>query len=401
MAISYEKWSETIDKFIEEEQSRAGEEYPVWRIFCQNEEDRSGGGLYNETVTIDTIGRYARALGDSNPLYSDPVYAAGSVRNGIVAPPLLECCICGTFVPGRMPKLRNVRVFDAGTKWERMREIRPGDTFSAKTVYLGVEELSRPNTRNRNLMRSHQITLTNQKGEAVSCLTVRVILQCIAPDAESLSDKEQDIGTHKTEGRPRYSREELEKVYASLDSQLEGKFRRGDRIRYWEDVTKGEEIAETIVGPYDESDAQSLMAAIGAANAFATKWGSIRKWRKRGIVDPQTGAYRLPLDRHISDSVARVQGSPRAIASGIHSQTLLARLISDWMGDAGFLTVLDCHCRKPLYFGDLSFQRGRVTGKCVTKDRGHLVKIELEAVRQDGVIHTTAEALVRLPSRTD
>ena len=70
--ISTEEWNGRIDAFIREENEKAGRVVPVRRIFCQDDTDRSGGGIYNETVTIDTIGRFARALGDSNPLFSDP-----------------------------------------------------------------------------------------------------------------------------------------------------------------------------------------------------------------------------------------------------------------------------------------------------------------------------------------
>lgn len=444
--ITLDEWNGRIDAFIEEENRSRGREVPVHRIYCQDDSDRSGGGLYNETVTIDTIGRFARAIGDSNPLYSDPGYPTA-----VQAPPLLECCICSTFIGGRLPRLRGISVYDAGTRWERFAPIRPGDSFTAKTVFLGIEEITKEKTKEKTkeitregvkeitkpgraarlLIRSHEISLYNQRGELVSRLTARSLIRCAAPAADPDRSAGQAEGTaeikaeskaenkaestaenkaeskaenkavnkaEETSGRPRYSREQLEEVYANLDAQFDGLFRRGSRPRFWEDVIIGEELPEQVVGPYDESDGQSLMAAIGAANAFATKWGSIRARKKHGLVDPETGALRHPIDRHISDTIAKAQGMPRAIVSGIHSQALLAKSAGDWMGDAGFLVCLDCRCRKPLYYGDLSFQRGRVTAK---EERGgrFFVRLYLEAVRQDGVIHTEAEALVELPSR--
>jgi len=83
--ITLKEWNERIDAFIEEENRTAGRVVPVHRIYCRDDSDRSGGGLYNETVTIDTIGRFARALGDSNPLYSDPMHP-----EAIQAPPLFD-----------------------------------------------------------------------------------------------------------------------------------------------------------------------------------------------------------------------------------------------------------------------------------------------------------------------
>lgn len=201
-------------------------------------------------------------------------------------------------------------------------------------------------------------------------------------------------------GRPHYTQAELQRVYENQEAQFLGRFRRGGRTRFAEDVQVGEELAEQIVGPYDESDGNSLLAAIGAANAFATKWGADSGRKRHWPADPETGGRRLPIDRHSSDVLARAQGLPRAIAYGIHSQALLAKFVSDWMGDAGFLRSLDCRCRKPLYYGDLSIQRGRVTGTCV-RDGKQYALLHLEAVRQDGVVHTEAEAAVLLPSRAD
>ena len=178
--------------------------------------------------------------------------------------------------------------------------------------------------------------------------------------AETTAAAEQD----PKGGRPHYTEAELERVYANLDLQLAGRFRRGPEPRYWEDVEIGQELPEEIVGPYDESDGQALMAAIGAANAFATKWAAIRFRKGQGVTDPLTGAHRHPIDRF------------------------------------GFLRSLDCRCRKPLYFGDISFQRGRVTGR-FEKEGNYYAELELEAVRQDGTRHTTAKAIVRLPSRRD
>lgn len=445
--ISIEEWNARIDSFILEENQKKGLRVPVYRIYCQDDTDRSGGGIYNETVTVDTIGRFARALGDSNPLFSDPRYPAGSAgsrpggigraespgRSVPFAPPLLECCICSTFIGGKLPRLRGISVFDAGTRWERFLPICPGDTFSAQTESLGVREITKAGSAGRLLIREHRIDLSNQRGELVSCLTARSAIKCAPPVIQEIENSETDaaesIETTASEsvetaaeqsletaavqkdkkdgkdeirksGRPHYTEEELDRVYANLDAQLSGAFRRGADPRFWEDAEIGQELPEEIVGPYDESDGQALMAAIGASNAFATKWAAIRSRKGQGVTDPETGARRHPIDRHSSDSIARAQGLPRAIVSGIHSQALLGKSVSDWMGDDGFLRVLDCRCRKPLYYGDLSIQRGRVTGK-FEKDGKHYVKLEMEAVRQDGTVHTTAQAVVQLPSRTD
>jgi acyl dehydratase len=400
-AMDRQKWNERIDAFLEEENRRIGTVMPVHRIYCQDDSDRSGGGLYNETVTDDTIGRFARALGDSNPLWSDPAYAAASPYGGLIAPPLLECCICSVFIGGRFPRLRGISVFDAGTRWERFRPIRPGDTSSARTTFAGVEEVTKPGASARILVRSHLIDLYNQRDDHVSRLTARTVIRCAAPEEDRPGGHaalQADAQADPVRDRPHYTEEDLARIDENLEKQFKGFFRRGADVRWWEDVKTGEELPDQIAGPYDESDGYSLMAAIGVANAFATKWGTLHAGRGGGIIDPQTGARRLPIDRHSSDAAARAQGHPRALVYGIHSQALLAKSVSDWMGDAGQLRSLDCRCRRPVYYGDLSIQRGRVTGRGEENGR-HLVFLHMEGLRQDGVVHTEADAVVELPSR--
>ena len=252
--ISTEEWNGRIDAFIREENEKAGRVVPVRRIFCQDDTDRSGGGIYNETVTIDTIGRFARALGDSNPLFSDLRYQPGQGAAGLFqAPPLLECCICSTFIGGRMPRLRGISVFDAGTKWERFLPIMPGDSFHAQTTFLGVREITKrtegTDPAARLLIREHRIDLMNQRDEHVSSLTARSVIKCASPLQEDgeMSDRDhaegrqgcadsrlrpadgrfdcangRDKKTESQKGRPHYTEEELEGLYANLDAQLAG-----------------------------------------------------------------------------------------------------------------------------------------------------------------------------------
>lgn len=394
--IKDREWQSKIDAFIKEENKKSGKVLPVYRIYCQDDNNRLGGGLYNETITIDTIGRFARALGDSNPLYSDPNYAKKTRWRGIVAPPLIESCVVSTFVKGKYPSVPGIKVFDAGTRWERFVPMFPNDTFRAENKYLGIKELSKNKNESRILLRQHEVTLTNNRNERAAALTVRTIMKC--PSLNVL-ERFRNQGTQNTPAkRPHYSKEMLEKLYFNLDGQFDGRFRRGGVPRYWEDVEVGQSLPEEWVGPYDEADGRSLMAAIGVSNAFATKWGSLRKWRAHGIIDPETGAYRDPIDRHASDVIAQNQGSKRAIAYGVHNQALIAKTVSDWMGDDGALKVLDCQCRKILYYGDLSIQSGVVTKK-YKEGKEYLVKIKMQAARQDGEVHTQADAIVSLPSR--
>ena len=50
----------------------------------------------NEVATRLAIGRFADGIGDTNPLWRDEAYAAGTVYGGLPAPPsFVICCFAG------------------------------------------------------------------------------------------------------------------------------------------------------------------------------------------------------------------------------------------------------------------------------------------------------------------
>lgn len=79
-------------------------------------------------------------------------------------------------------------------------------------------------------------------------------------------------------------------------------------------------------------------------------------------------------------------------------QAALVRLLTDWMGDAGFLKRLAFEMRRQHRPGDTMMVRGKVTGK-VEKDGESLVFIEVWAENEREGVATPGEATVRLPRR--
>ena len=186
--MTTEEWNKRIDIYIEEENRRRGETLPDYHIFDSRaqREGARGVGLYNSEVTRDMIGRFARALGDPNPLYSDPVYAADSCMGGIIAPPVFECCIVSPYVKHTFPRLRNMQMLEGGIRWERFAPIRPGDSFRAEVTDLGLTEISKPDRPYRLLLRKDEIRLIGEDGCPVSRLTHSTLLRLMAPGTSEI-----------------------------------------------------------------------------------------------------------------------------------------------------------------------------------------------------------------------
>ena len=56
-----------------------------------------------ETATRDAIRHFAWGVGDDNPLWLDPAYAAASPAGGLVAPPCILYAVDSTIVAPKLP----------------------------------------------------------------------------------------------------------------------------------------------------------------------------------------------------------------------------------------------------------------------------------------------------------
>jgi hypothetical protein len=74
----------------------------------------------------------------------------------------------------------------------------------------------------------------------------------------------------------------------------------------------------------------------------------------------------------------------------------VAPLLTNWMGDDGFLKKLYVQVRQPGIYGDIQTYRGRIAGK--HEDQG-LVRIEITGSNQEGEVSTRGEAEVLLSRR--
>ena len=84
-------------------------------------------------VTSEMIANYCRAMGETNPLYSDEEAAKAGPHGGVIAPPgLLSALSFGR--RGLDPKVKfgNTQFF-AGSRLESYEPMRPGDTITATT----------------------------------------------------------------------------------------------------------------------------------------------------------------------------------------------------------------------------------------------------------------------------
>ncbi len=100
---------------------------------------------------------------------------------------------------------------------------------------------------------------------------------------------------------------------------------------------------------------------------------------------------------HFDPAFARKSGHADVFMNTGWIHAALVRLITDWMGDAGFLRRLKFEMRRQHRSGDTVIARGRVIGK---DERVSSVELEVWLENEREGVATPGEATVVLPRRS-
>ena len=141
------------------------------------QEMREAIGLESDPVSTEVeqgaIVKFARAIGDDNPLYTDDEAARGSRFGGIVAPPTFLRSVRAPSPPREFPSAFSANL-DGGSEWTYYEPVRPGDQitvtakiadFSERTGRLGKMLFTIRETRYANQFGN---TVAIQRGTGIS-----------------------------------------------------------------------------------------------------------------------------------------------------------------------------------------------------------------------------------------
>jgi len=131
----------------------------------------------------------------------------------------------------------------------------------------------------------------------------------------------------------------------------------------------------------------------------ASASGTRRRHPSWSYTDPETGITDIPEMVHAEDAMAQEIGVPGAYDYGHQRICWLGNLMTNWMGDDGFLKKLYAELRRFNVLGDTTWSRGKVAKKYVENGE-HLVDCEIQCVNQRGETTVPGKATVVLPSRS-
>lgn len=375
------KFNKKFLEWVELRNSQVGEIIP-WDL-----EQDATWRWSNRLVTEDLIRHFCNAYGETNPLYRSVDYARKTRYGGIIAPPNFITCIAPSAI-GQEPDELPCTGFNGGASYEWFKLARPGDEFHGYDTWLGFEEKKRPEGYPRMFIQTVKRTYINQREEIVANIYGTELRFALAPTEEGLLYGQTGPSIQKLEPWT-YTEEDHEEITRTYE-EME-KNRRGAEIRWWEDVTVGEDIGTVLQGPYDLMDVMSFMGVQSYLSlAFGIKWK--RVWNHTRFTFNKYG--QLAWEPHLRDH----EGLGYIFNQSAQSEAGVSHLICNWMGDDGFLKKMSCQAQRMMPVGDCNWIRGKVVKKYV-EDGEHVVDLEITSTTQRGIMHMPATATVRLLSR--
>ena len=340
-------------------------------------------------ATRDNIRHYAHGIGDDNPLWCDPDYAAKSKYGGIIALPSFLFST-SRIVSGYVGGLPGVHAMWSGADWEWHKPVNRNDTIRTEAYLKDLVE-HQTKFAGRAVQQTYHVDFFNQHGDKVA----EADSWCFRTERDHAREQGSKYKEVRAKAPRRYSTEEIQEAY-KLYAKEEV---RGSTPRYWEDVKEGEALPTMFKGPMTVTGFIAYAQGWGGLYIRANKlaWKLIDAHPGVGITN-RFGIPDVPERVHWEEDFALEVGAPGAYDYGPERTSWLTHHLTNWMGDDGFLRKSHCKIRRHNPEGDMLFIKGYVKRKFIENGR-HLVEISQEAHNQDDELSVIGSGVVELPTR--
>jgi acyl dehydratase len=331
-------------------------------------------------VTADAVRHFAQGTDDNNPLWTDSDYAAASIHHRLMAPPAFVFAQRYPILHGA-PQKAPLASLIGGVEVEWFKPIMVGDRLCSEPRQKEFYDKRNKQGRRLNFVIS-EVTYSNQNQDVVA-KAVGTMIMATQVGLETMMEHEI----------PKFTQDDLHR----FEETWRKEYRRGGKPLYFEDVAEGEELPSILRGPLTIGDMVCWNSAIGPSYK-AGSWGylDLTKSMHTAMFNPVTGFPVKYSQQHEDPNMAAGRGMPAPFDNGVMRFAWVAPLVTNWIGDHGFLRRLDVQVRRPGLYGDVTVYAGKV----VSKDAGsRAVRIEITGKRQDGLVNTAGAADVVLPPR--
>ena len=336
-------------------------------------------------VSDEWIERYAHGVADLNPLWSDPIYANRGPFGRMAAPPSMIYVLSGWDVGTGFP---GVHALYTRSRVEWFKPILVGDRLDSSGA---IEDVSvRPSRfAGHTALQGVKIDFKNEAEELVC------------------SARHWNLRTERGEARKRKTDNKVAKQeytqaeISDLENQMFREVTRGDLPRSWHEVEVGELLQPVVKGPLTVTDMVGYMRTgfggiSGGFFLYTHAVGSaFRRRHPHAVIKNESGIPDSPEAVHWDDFLAQRSGLVCAYDIGPQRIAWLTQLVTNWMGDTGFLSVVDVKLGKTVLMGDTTWCRGKVMEKQQVDGKNKII-IDISAVNQRDEIVAQGEAIVHL-----
>jgi acyl dehydratase len=300
-------------------------------------------------VTAERLQRLREIVGETNPRYTE---------QGFAPPSFLQRMRFGA---GPDPRVRYGNlVTHAGSRLELLEPVKVGDTL---TGYAQAKEVYAKTGRSGPMVFAvHRLTYRNQHGVDVAYSD-----QAIAHRVLSSEGRGGEAARSRPPEQP---------------------------VR----ETPPERRAAPSVGDTGPIASERCFEDVDIGDEFEGEWTA----ESERVVE----YIRLEVDGHTTDAARRFTdlegaarlGLERPIAPGSLSGSVLARFVTDWMGEEGQLASIDVNYRRPVLHDERLHFVGLITDT-EPGDDGGSVKLDVYFENERGERPLQGVAVVKLPSR--
>ena len=337
----------------------------------------------------DNVRHWAHGIGDDNPLWCDPAYAATTYYGRLLAPPSFIFTLNRSF-SGYVGGLAGVHAMFAGIDVTWHKPMMLGDQFTTRAWLKDLVE-HETHFAGRSIQQIYRCEFYNQTRELVA----EGDSWCFRTERDTARERGTKYDEVKKKAQVLYTRDELARIFAHYEAEEI----RGAHPRYIDDVKAGNKLQTMVKGPMTVTGFIAFAQGWGGLYIRANKlaWKQLQKHPGLGIAN-KFGIPDVPERVHWEDDLATLVGTPAAYDYGPERCSWMSHHLTNWMGDRGFLRRLEVKIRRHNPVGDTLYISGEVK-RTFEENGAHYAEIAQQATNQDGELSVLANGIVRLPAR--
>jgi acyl dehydratase len=352
---------------------------------------------WNMLATADAIRRWSICIGDDNPFFCRPDYAAKTRWGQVIAPPGFEKSMGIDRSRGMDPEfahetskaLRGVQLFHSGGENFYYAPIVEG-TKLYRTRYVANVEDKKSEFAGRSVVVTNSVALWDDND--------KIFVDGVDWFVHSERKKSGAEGKYAKEEPAFYTDEQIAEIEAAYDAE----YRRGGETLYLEDVAIGQTLPRMVKGPLTVTDLINLH--MGAGWVIYGNWPNrlayenrkkLRGFYSRDAFNAWDTIQRVHWDSQLAGDV----GVKMMYDIGAVRQMHVCNYLSNYAGDDAWIHRMRFEFRRFNYMGDVTWLTGTITDARVDERLGPLIELAMTGTNQRGSENIRASATILVASR--